>query len=102
MTMPQTFADRLREARRLALLRLMAAAPSYAASDSLLYQALPEQGVPASLDAVRGDLAWLAEQGLATVDSAGEVRLATVTARGIDVANGLALVPGVARPGPGQ
>lgn len=97
-----SFADRQREARRLALLRLLASAPTYQAADTLLYQALPEQGVAASLDAVRSDLAWLAEQGLADVTSAAEVRLARITARGLDAAHGLAVVPGVARPGPGQ
>ncbi len=100
MTTP-TFAERLREARRLALLHLLAAASGYSAADRLLYQALPEQGVASSLDAVRGDLAWLAEQGLVEVREVGEVRLATITPRGLDVSRGLAIVPGVDRPLPG-
>lgn len=101
MTHGPTFVERLREARRLALLRLLAAAPAYQAADLLLYQALPEQGVAASLDAVRGDIAWLAEQGLVEVSEAGTVRLARITPRGLDASAGLAEVPGVARPGPG-
>lgn len=96
-----TFADRLREARRLALLQLLAEAPEYEAGQDLLYMALPDQGLAASADQVAGELAWLAEQGLVSLAEIGRVRLARITARGLDVARGLAQVPGVARPRPG-
>lgn len=96
-----TFADRLREARRLAILQLLAQAPDYEAGQDLLYMALPDQGLAASADQVAGELAWLAEQGLVILTEIGTVKLARVSARGLDVARGLTRVPGVARPRPG-
>ncbi|MBP6582960.1 MAG: hypothetical protein KA204_05780, partial [Chromatiaceae bacterium] len=54
-----------------------------------------------SFDAVRGDLAWLAEQGLVLV-TGGEIPVATLTVRGEDVARGRSQVPGVARKLPGD
>lgn len=97
-----TFAQRVQEQRRLALLTLLAATPTYEANESLLQQALPDQGVASSLDQVRADLAWLSEQGYCTTDYLAGTMLARVTARGVDVVNGFAIVPGVARPGPGN
>lgn len=101
--MTATFSERLREARRLALLQLLAQTPDLAASAELLYGALPDQGVAASHDQVASDLAWLSEQGLVGLRTIGDTDkvLARITARGIDAANGRAIVPGVARPGPG-
>jgi hypothetical protein len=45
-------------------------------------------------------LAWLAEQGLLTTKATGDVVVATLLARGVDVAGGRATVPGVKRPLP--
>jgi hypothetical protein len=58
------------------------------------------RGVAASADQVRGDLAWLEEQGLVAVRSVENLTLAKATVRGLDVATGRATVPGVARPLP--
>lgn len=88
------------EHRRLSILRLLTDAPGYAANESILDQALDGVGLPASRDQVRADLAWLAEQGLATTEAVGELTVARVTLRGIDVARGDAVVPGVKRPSP--
>lgn len=90
------FARHLQEARRLELLQLLDAAGVVGASLELLYSALPDQGVAASWDVLRAEIAWLAEQHLVGVE--GEV--ARITTRGVDVAKGLASVPGVARPRP--
>lgn len=101
MTGPISFAERVRGERRLALLRLLASTPTHPAADTLLYRALPDVGLAGPLDVVRADLAWLEEQGLVEQDrTAGAVMLARITARGIDVAEGLSHVPGVARPQP--
>lgn len=94
------FADRMREARRLAILQLLAEAPGYEAANTLIYAALPDRGVAGSADQVAAELAWLAEQGLADVQNVGPVAIARITQRGIDAARGRANVPGVARPGP--
>jgi len=50
---------------------------------------------------VRTDLAWLAEQGLLQTATTGDVTMATLLTRGVDVAAGRAVVPGVKRPLPG-
>ncbi len=91
-------ADTIREHRRLALLRLLSV--SNAASVELLYAALPSMGVPGSLDQTRADVAWLDEAGLVTVEMIGATAIATVTARGLDVAEGRSRTPGVARGAP--
>lgn len=86
---------------RLAMLRLLAEAPGYALNSSILTDALAALGLSASRDLVRGEIAWLAEQGLATCDELpGGLMIATLTERGGDVAAGRATVPGVQRPAP--
>lgn len=86
---------------RIGILRLLAEAPGYALNSSIITDALAALGLPASRDQVRGEIAWLAEQGLATADELpGGLIVATLTERGADVASGRATVPGVQRPGP--
>ena len=88
---------------RLAILQLLAKAPNYAHNEHVLSRALSEVGHAISGDRLRTELAWLAEQQLASVnDVADVVRVAKLTRRGEDVALGLARVPGVARPRPGE
>lgn len=97
-----TFRERVAASRRLAILRLLAEAPTYEASQTLLYQALDDQALGASDDQVHDDLLRLAELELvATTDVAGVI-LAKITKRGIDVAQGRARAAGVARPRPGE
>lgn len=95
------FPDFVRERRRLAVLELLAEAPGYSHNDAVLRSALAACGLPVSADALRGDLAWLAEQGLVGVEEIGGVRVARLRERGEDVAAGRAECPGVARPRPG-
>lgn len=99
--MPADYAENLRQDRRLALLQTLVGAPDYTAHGHLLRTALEGFGHRVSFDAVRGDLAWLAEQGLVLV-TGGEIPVATLTVRGEDVARGRTLVPGVARKLPGD
>lgn len=86
--------------RRLRVLRLLTESNGYCANEALLANALRIFGYNASRDQLRTDLAWLAEQELVTVTDAGGLQIATLTARGQDVAAGRAVVPGVRRPGP--
>ena len=95
-----SFAERLREARRLALLQLLDATGATGASAQLLYDALPAEGLASSRDQVHADLAWLADMGLADFERDAGPHVARITARGIDVARDRAQVPGVARPQP--
>ena len=89
------------EDRRLVILKILEEAPGYKANDSVVRTALERFGHVASRDQVRGDLAWLAEQGLVAVERvAAQVQVASLTERGHDVAAGRAAVPGVKKPGP--
>lgn len=94
-----TFAAFLAEDRRLVILRVLAELPAYRTNSFLLTTLLAKFGHEPSADQVKGDLAWLQEQGLATVEVVESVHIATLTTRGADVAAGRAMVPGVKRPG---
>jgi len=98
--MNKSFAELQTEDRRLVLLRLLLQSAGYQANAFLLQTALVTQGHNASLDRIKSDLAWLAEQGLLRSDALGEVVIATLTARGADVASGRASQPGVKFPLP--
>lgn len=96
-----SYQNTITEDRRLSLLLVLNETPGYSANAFLLRDAIGGiYGHAASLDQVRGDLAWLAEQGLATTRTSGEVMLATLTGRGTDVATGRATHPGVKKPLP--
>ena len=97
-----SFKNLLTEDRRLVILRFLAEDPSYRLNTSVLRTALDAFGHSVSRDQVETDVAWLAEQGLVSVEPVGPVRVATLTGRGVDVATGKAVVPGVKRPGPGS
>jgi hypothetical protein len=101
--MSKTFTDRLREDRRLVLLRLLSEQPGYRANSSNLHAGLYALGIAATRDDVTTDLHWLREQSLVRLESLPEVPdlvIATITTRGDDVVTGVAIVPGVRRPGP--
>jgi len=92
------YVQRVAEDRRLAILLLLAEAPGGRSNEALLQAALPIYGHDPSLDTVRSDLAWLAEQGLVATEEPAGLVVARVTARGEDAAAGRARVPGVKRP----
>lgn len=95
----KTFAEKLREDRRLVLLRLLSEQHGYTANSSVLHAGLQHLGVTASRDDVLTDLAWLADQALLTTRAPVDgLLVAELTGRGQDVASGLAIVPGIARP----
>lgn len=93
------YAEVRRADRRLCLLQALAGCADYTAHAHLLRDALAEQGHREPFDTVRGDLAWLDEQGLIVLAD-GRIPVATLTLRGEDAARGVARVPGVARPRP--
>ena len=95
----KSFADRLREDRRLVVLRLLSEQAGYRANSSVLHAGLQHLGVAATRDDVLTHLSWLKEQGLVRLQEAiPGVQVAELTARGQDVAGGSAVVPGVSRP----
>lgn len=95
-----TYAQMVAENRRLEILRVLEQDPDYETNETILRSALAMCGLAASADQVRGDIAWLAEQNLVTERDVSGIHLAKITRRGIDAAQGLARVPGVARPEP--
>jgi len=94
--------DFKREDRRLLILRALAAENDYSISDTVIRLLLAEYGHRESSDTIRTDLAWLVEQGLITTEAVGTAVVATATRRGVEAADGSAVVPGVRRPQPGE
>jgi len=90
----------LAEDRRIILLRALADQQGYTANEALLTEFARARGHVATRDQIRGDLTWLAEQGLVSVEEIGDLMIAKVTRRGDDVANGRVTHPGVKRPSP--
>jgi hypothetical protein len=96
-----SFEDVLLSHQRLCILRHLKEARGYSANESLLKGILDDFGLHASRDLVSTLVAWLDEQGLVTRSFPAEASIvATLTARGLDVAAGDATVPGVQRPRP--
>lgn len=96
-----SYTKHLTEDRRLMLLRGLASTAQYRANAHLLRRFVEQVGHTASVDQVAADLAWLREAGLVTLDSpAPDVTVAVLTERGLDVADGRAEHPGVAKPRP--
>lgn len=94
------YSARITEDRRLVILRLLAETPGYNCNTSILQSALEDFGHSVSRDVVHTDVAWLAEQGLVSIEAIATVDRVTLTNRGVDVAAGRAVVPGVRRPNP--
>lgn len=89
-----------RKHRRLAILRVLLSAPGYASNESILSQMVNALGIVTTRDQVRGEVAWLAEQGFVTVEDLGGLMVATATTRGTEIAEGIASHPDIARPSP--
>ncbi|HUO23689.1 MAG TPA: hypothetical protein VMU59_14325 [Caulobacteraceae bacterium] len=86
---------------RLTILRMLAGAQGYSANSSMIHSVTTEFGIGATRDQIRTELAWLAEQGLISTKDVATVVVARITDRGLDVADGRAIQPGVQRPSPG-
>lgn len=99
--MKRTFAQLQAEYRRAILLRFLAEDPDYAMDTDLLKAALKSVGHGVPLRQVNDDAAWLEERGLVSCEPLEDALLVTITRRGLDVAAGDEVVPGVKRPGPG-
>ena len=92
-----TFREKLVQFRRLQILRFLSEAPGYETSQDVLYQALED----VSAADVRDDLLFMEARSLVQARDLAGIRMAKVTQRGVDVARGVELADGVARPGPG-
>lgn len=95
------FAAFQEEDRRLVLLKALESAAQYRTNAFLLRRFAESVGHVVGADRLEQDLAWLGEQGLVGVEHTQGVTVATLTARGLDVATGRTRTPGVAVPQPG-
>lgn len=96
-----SFHTAITEDRRLSVLLVLEQTPGYSTNAFLLRDAVDQiYGHNASLDQVKNDIAWLAEQSLVESRTSGDVVLAKLTARGADVAAGRAVAHGVKKPMP--
>lgn len=88
--------------RRLGILRILQRRNQFTSNEYSLNDELGgNYGHHVSKDTLHTDLAWLEEQGLVIVQQPRAGWIATLTSRGADVAEGRAIVPGIARPQPG-
>lgn len=92
--------DTISQHLRITLLRLLEESAGYTLNESILSDGTEPYGFTPSRDRVRTELSWLAEQGLVDLDDDPGIMVATLTARGIDVALGRVSVPGIRRPTP--
>ena len=96
------FTEMLNADRRLVILRCLSEDPGYDLNESVLQTMLEAIGHNVSRDRIRTDLKWLEEQGLVRLKEIVSVQVASLTSRGLDVAKGRVVVPGVKRPRPGS
>ena len=97
----RSFAELQAEYRRAILLRFLSEDADYAMDTGLLKAALKSVGHGVQLRQVNEDAAWLEECGLVACENLESALLVKITQRGLDVATGDEVVPGVKRPGPG-
>lgn len=95
------FADLVDEERRLTVLQSLKSAPGYTLPEATAREALRRAGLAVSADAMAVATAWLDEARLLMRQTVGATAVLTLTTRGLDCAEGVAQVPGVARPRPG-
>jgi hypothetical protein len=97
-----SYADAQTSDLRLRIVQALAAAPAFTQNEEVLKAVLVDlYGHALSRDKLRVELAWLDEQGLLIIQKIGgqgAVWIASLLSRGEDCANGLAVIPGIARP----
>ena len=96
-----SYADELREHARIAILRMLEDAPRYTSNVSMMTDLLQTFGIGYTRDQVSGEVTWLKEQGLVTIEDMAGFLVVTATVRGVEVARGVVTSPGVQRPRPG-
>lgn len=90
------------EDARLTVLRFLVMEKHWSMNEFVLKTALEQMAHTLSRDQVRTQLAWLEEQGLVTIVEVSGWKVARLTSRGEEAANGTITVPGVKRPSPGD
>ena len=94
------FARLVREHLRLTILRALADVPTQGSNESVLTHFVDLLHPGTTRDQVRTEIQWLKEQGLLKVEVIADLMIARITKRGLDIAKGAGMVPGVAKPSP--
>lgn len=93
-----SFKEHMAEDRRLCILRLLSESQGRA-NDSMLQTALDKLGHRRiSRSAIRADIQFLAQRGLVSEEWVETILVATITERGVDVAEGREEVEGIKKP----
>jgi Fe2+ or Zn2+ uptake regulation protein len=95
-----SYPEVVREDRRLQILLILTESPKYSASHYLVQHVLDGYAHSVSSDQLKGDLAWLTEQGLIECETFQDATVVKLTNRGLDAAQGRIEHPGVKRPRP--
>lgn len=85
------------EERRREILQILAADSDYSVNDNLIQRLLAERGVGVSLATVRNDITWLEAKNLVTVQELPMCQIVTARRAGLEIAQGLNVLPGIAR-----
>lgn len=99
----KSFADRLREDRRLVMLRLLSEQRGYSLNSSNLHAGLDYLSIRCTRADVLADLRFLSDNGLVTLEPLADIEglySVTLTRAGRDVGTGMQLVAGVSTPAP--
>ncbi|ABE50966.1 VpaChn25_0724 family phage protein [Methylobacillus flagellatus] len=97
-----SFKKILQEDRRYLILRALNESKSYRASLILLQAFLESFGQAVSGDVVKGEVAWLEDQGLVRSEKTGQIITVQLLGPGADIAAGRATYPGVRQPTPDE
>ncbi len=98
--MDKSFKERKCEQLRLLILSLLSDQDDYTATDAVLYEVVEKELLLVAMSDLRMAMSWLNEEGLVVTQRAGGklgFTVATITERGMDVANGARTFPGVAK-----
>jgi hypothetical protein len=99
----KSFADRLREDRRLVTLRLLLETRGYSLNSSNLHAGLDYLSIKCTRAEVLADLRFLSDNGLVKLEPLADIEGlygCTLTRAGREVAQGVQEVAGVSTPGP--
>ncbi|AAN53741.1 ArsR family transcriptional regulator [Shewanella oneidensis MR-1] len=88
----------INEHQRRSILTALSAMVGFGANHSMVRETCATFGVEMSNDVIKTQLYWLEEQGLVSIKTQGNYLIAELKARGQDVVDGLANVPGIKRP----
>ena len=90
----------IREHARLIVLRVLAAEANGASNSSALQDHLQLYGINKPRDWLHEELRWLADIGAVTLTDMDTVRIASITAKGLDHVERRVRIEGVKRPSP--